>query len=366
MCDMIRHGNRANGLATNEVTKRGQGDRENEAVSGMTRRTTSYDVARAAGVSQSTVSRCFQPDGGISKGTREAVFRVAEELGYTRNALARSLITQRSHMIGVIATKFTIRNNPELVFILNAALRDHGLGMLLLIVETDDTVGDILQQALEYPLDGLISCALMAESDIARFVRRGMAVIFFNRDVAAPYVDCIATDHAGSSREVAEAVHAAGHRRILCIGGPEGAPVSRARIDGFTGRMAELGGVEVATVAGNFSYGSGREVFLHAVRDRARPDAVFCANDQLAMGVMDACRFDLGWQVPGDVSVVGFDDVEEAGRPSYDLATVAQSGAAMAERAVEMLLRRIGDPSATAEIESIPGRLVRRGSARLG
>ncbi len=334
-------------------------------MAGRTRRATSYDVARAAGVSQSTVSRCFQSEGGISKGTRDNVFRVAEELGYTRNALARSLITQRSHMIGVIATKFTIRNNPELVFTLSAALRDHGLGMLLLIVETDDTVGDILQQALEYPLDGLISCALMQRSDIDRFVRRGLAVVFFNRDVTAPHVDCIATDHAGSSRRIAEALHAAGHRRILCIGGPEGAPVSRSRIDGFTGRLAELGGAEVTKVAGNFSYDSGREVFLAAVGDSAWPDAVFCANDQLAMGVMDACRFDLGWRVPQDVSVVGFDDVEEAGRPSYDLATVAQSGEAMAERAVEMLLRRIADPAAPPETELMPGRLVRRGSARL-
>ena len=332
----------------------------------MTRRATSYDVARVAGVSQSTVSRCFQPDGGISKGTRDAVLKVAEELGYTRNALARSLITKRSRMIGVIATKFTIRNNPELVFTLSGALRDHGLGMLLLIVETDDAVGDILQQALEYPLDGLISCALMREADIGRFVRRGLAVVFFNRDISAPQVDCIATDHAGSSREVAEALHAAGHRRILCIGGPEGAPVSRARIDGFTGRMTDLAGAEVTTVAGNFSYGSGRDVFLATVKDSARPDAVFCANDQLAMGVMDACRFDLGWRVPQDVSVVGFDDVEEAGRPSYDLATVAQSGEAMAERAVEMLLGRIAEPDAESQTEKMPGRLLRRSSARLG
>ncbi len=332
----------------------------------MTRRVTSYDVARAAGVSQSTVSRCFRPDGGISKVTRDAVLRVAEELGYNRNALARSLITRRSNMVGVIATKFTIRNNPELVFTLSAALRDHGFGILLLIVETDDTVGDILQQALEYPLDGLISCALMDPRDVERFVRRGLALVFFNRNVAAPWVDCIGTDHAGSSRAMAEAFHAAGHRRILCIGGPVGAPVSRARIDGFTARLAELGGAEVRTVAGNFSYTSGRAVFLDAVRDGARPDAVFCANDQLAMGVMDACRYDLGWRVPGDVSVAGFDDVEEAGRPSYDLVTVAQSGAEMAARAVELLLRRIDDPLAPEVTERVAGRLVRRGSARLG
>lgn len=332
----------------------------------MKRRVTSYDVARVAGVSQSTVSRCFHQDGGISRITRDAVLKVAEDLGYSRNSLARSLITRRSNMVGVIATKFTIRNNPELVFTLSAALRDHGFGMLLLIVEADDAVGDILQQALEYPLDGLISCALMGVTDIDRFVRRGLAVVFFNRNVSAPRVDCIATDHAQSSREVAEALHAAGHRRILCIGGPEGAPVSRARINGFVGRLTELGGTQVFTVAGNFSYDSGRQVFAKAVQDGARPDAVFCANDQLAMGVVDACRYDMGWRVPEDVSVAGFDDVEEAGRPSYDLVTVAQSGAEMAARAVELLLRRIVEPTAPEVTELVAGRLLRRGSARLG
>ncbi len=330
------------------------------------RRATSYDVARVAGVSQSTVSRCFQPDSNISQSTRDHVLQVAADLGYTRNILARSLITQRSNMIGVIATKFTIRNNPDIVFVIDNALKTHELRLLLMVVENDGAVSDILHEALEYPLDGLICCALMTRDDFAPFLRRAMPIVFFNRDISMPKVDSISTDHAAGGREIAEALMAGGHRRILCVGGPDGAPVSQARIAGATGRLAELGVTDITVVPGNFSYDSGRDAFLRAVGDGARPDAVICANDQLAMGVMDACRFRLGWRIPEDISVVGFDDVAEAGRPTYDLTTVAQDVVPMAERAVDMLLRRIAEPERATETVKLASRLIRRSSARLG
>lgn len=329
------------------------------------RRATSYDVARAAGVAQSTVSRCFQEDSNISPETRAHVLRVAAELGYTRNALARSLITQRSNMVGVIATKFTIRNNPEIVFVLGDALKAQRISLLLMVIENDAAIGGSLQEALEYPLDGLISCAVMKNADIERFIRRGVAVVFFNRQVEASQADCIGTDHAQGGRDLADALFAAGHRRMLCVGGPVGAPVSRARTEGFVGRLKELRIGDIASVAGNFSYDSGRDAFLAAVTDGLRPDAVFCANDQLAMGVMDACRFTLGWRVPQDVSVVGFDDVAEAGRPTYDLTTMRQQIQPMAERAVEMLRRRIAEPDQPVQNILVAGALIRRSSARM-
>lgn len=329
------------------------------------RRATSYDVARAAGVAQSTVSRCFQEDSNISQETREHVLKVAAELGYTRNALARSLITQRSNMVAVIATRFTIRNNPEVVFVLSEALRTHGMSLLLIVVQNDAAVGGSLQEALEYPLDGIIACAEIEPADAERFARRGVPIVFFNRQVEFGQADCIGTDHAKGARRLAEMLFAAGHRRFVCIGGPERAPVSRARTDAFVERLSVLGARDVVRAAGNFSYESGREVFLSLVAEHSRPDAVFCANDQLAMGVMDACRFELGWRIPDDVSVVGFDDVPEARRPTYGLTTVRQHIEPMAERAVEMLRARMADPDRPGENVLIAGKLVVRSSARL-
>lgn len=329
------------------------------------RRPTSYDVARAAGVAQSTVSRCFQENTNISSETRDHVLKVAADLGYTPNSLARSLITQRSNMVGVIATKFTMRNNPELVYAIADALKRHKIGLLLMVIEDDAAIGSTLREALEYPLDGLISCALMERKDVDRFIKHGMPVLFFNRRMKVPRVDSIGTDQSAGAIEVADALFAAGHRRILCIGGPEQAPVSRERAQGLINRLNALGIEEVDIVSGNFSYASGRSVFLETVASGKKPDAVFCANDQLALGVLDACRYDLGWKVPDDISVIGFDDIAESGRPSYALTTIQQQVEPMAEKAVDLLIQRIANPTAPARNLLIKGKLIRRGSARL-
>ena len=122
------------------------------------------------------------------------------------------------------------------------------------------------------------------------------------------------------------------------------------------------------------SYFSGETPSQHAERlsrEKAqkiaaeRPDAVFCVNDQLALGVLDACRFDLGLACPDDVSVVGFDDVSEAGHQSFSLTTVRQQVDAMARATVELLLRRRKAPNAPARAVLLPGELVRRSSARI-
>lgn len=329
------------------------------------RRVTSYDVAVAADVAQSTVSRCFQDGTEISPATRARVLAVAAELGYTPNALARSLITRRSHMVGVIVTEFTLRTNPDIVNGIGRALAAHGTRLMLMAVESEAAAREAAHGAIGYPLDGLVVGATLGSEDIQPFLRRDVPVVFFNRPVALPRVDRVATDHDGAAREVASVLHAAGHRRFLCLGGPAGWPVNQERTQGFLAALAELAVGDVPVVAAEQSYRGGRDAFLAHLRGAERPDAVFCVNDQLAFGVLDACRFDLGLLGPGVISVVGFDDVAEAGHQSFDLTTVRQQVDAMAKAAVELLLRRRKAPDAPARTVLLAGELVRRSSARL-
>lgn len=336
-----------------------------EGKSPIRRRATSYDVARAAGVAQSTVSRCFKDDGNISPETREKVLRIAAELGYSRNALARSLITRTSNMVGVIVTEFTMRNNPELVCALGIKLRAAGLGLFVQVIESDAAIGSVLRQSMEFPLDGLICCAQMQVEDVDRFSSHGIPVLFFNRIVAARHADCLSLDHAEAGRMVARELYAAGHRALACIRGPEGAPVSALRVEGFRQALAELGIADVPMQAADYSYDGGWNAFVDLLRDRPAPDAVFCANDQLALGAMDACRNDLGLRIPEDVSIIGFDDIADARRPGYALTTVHQPIAEMAEQAVSMLMERIAKPQLAARRILLRGRLIRRRSARL-
>ena len=327
------------------------------------RRVTSYDVAVAAGVAQSTVSRCFSDGNGISPGTRERVQAVAAALGYTPNALARSLIMQRSHTVGVIVTEFTLRANPDIVAGIGRALAQNGLRLLLMAV-TDEAQGDgVAAGALGYPLDGLVVATRLTDAAIQPFLRRGVPVVSFNRPVSLPHVDRVATDHAEAAGDVARRLHAVGHRRFLCLGGPAGWAVNEERAHGFGAALASLGVAGLPVVAAEQSYAGGRQAFGAYAAAHGRLDAVFCVNDQLAFGVLDACRFDL----PGGphVSVVGFDDVAEAAHQSYDLTTVRQPIHDLAAAAVDLLLRRASAPDSPAREVLLPGLLVQRGSARL-
>lgn len=328
------------------------------------RRVTSYDVALAAGVAQSTVSRCFEPGSRISPDTRARVQAVAAALGYVPNALARSLILRRSDMVAVIVTEFTLRTNPAIVSGLGRALNARGKQLLLMAVEDDARAPDAARGALRFPLDGLIVAATLGSAEVEPFLERGVPVAFFNRPVRLARVDRVATDHAGASRAIASLLHAAGHRRLLCLGGPADWTVNQERARGFVDRLAELG-ARVPVIPSAPSYAAGREAFLGHVRAEGCPDAAFCVNDQLAFGVLDACRFDLGLAVPADVSVVGCDDVAEAGHRSYGLTTVRQDLEGMAASTVELLLGRRERPDAPARSLLLPGTLVRRDSARL-
>ncbi len=329
------------------------------------RRVTSYDVAVAAGVAQSTVSRCFVPGSELSAATRARVQQVAEFLGYVPNAIARSLITRRSEMVAVIVTEFTLQSNPAIVGGIGRALAGSGKRLLLMAVDGEAGARDAARAALGYPLDGLVLATTLDGTAVRPFLKRGVPVVCFNRPAPLPRVDRVATDHAAAAAGVATMLHAAGHSRFLCVGGLAGWPVNAERAAGFVDRLATLGLPGVPIEAAEQSYAGGRAALLRHVRHAGIPDAVFCVNDPLAFGVLDACRFDLGLQVPRDISVVGFDDVGEAAHQAYDLTTVRQDIGALAAAGVDMLLRRLDMPGGRAQRLLLPGIVVRRGSARL-
>lgn len=340
-------------------------DRAGSAVVTRRRRATSYDVALAAGVAQSTVSRCFLPDSEISAATRARVQEAAAALGYVPNAIARSLIMRRSEMVAVIVTGFTLRANPAIVSGLGRALNSHGKQLLLMAVDDGAGARAASHAALRYPLDGLVVATTLDDAEVKPLLGRGVPVVFFNRPAALPRVDRIATDHAGAAREVAGLLHRAGHRRFLCVGGPPWASVNQERADGFLAELAALGVAEAAHVTAEQSYAGGRQAFRAYVEAHGVPEAVFCVNDPLAFGVLDACRFELNLKAPADISVIGFDDVAEAAHQSYDLTTVRQDVEGMAVGAVELLLRRFEAPDARVRRVLLPGTVIRRGSARI-
>ena len=326
---------------------------------------TSYDVARLAGVSQSAVSRCFKPAGSISEKTRQKVLAAAAELHYAPNAIARSLITRRSNIVAVLITETSTRHTPEILFQLNVELLRRGLHLLLFSITQEIGAGDVIAEVLRYKVDGVIACTTLPDEQIQRCNHRGIPVVLYNRVAPTQNACSVGCDHVNANRDIADRLYRSGHRHFAFIAGNEGAPVSVQRQRGFIGRLQELGIDDVAIATGDFSYESGHACLVELVRMGRPLSAVVCANDGMALGAMDAVRFDCGLRVPEDISIVGFDDVGSARRPPYQLTTVRQPVEEMAHNVVQLLTERVDNPQLAPRVLLLPGELVLRRSARV-
>jgi len=333
----------------------------------MSEKVSAQHVADRAGVSRSAVSRVFTPGASVSARTAEKVRKAAAELGYRPNVLARSLITGRSRIIGLVVAYLENYFYPEALEKLSTALQSRGYHVLVFMAaQTADNIDEVLGEILDYQVDGIIAASVALSSDLATRCRAaGVPVVLFNRSQDIEGVASVASDNAAGGREIARFLVAGGHARYGYIAGWEGASTQRDREAGFRAGLAEAGHTLAARAVGNFRHEQACAAAREMFSGPDRPDAVFVANDHMAFAVMDVLRFELGLSVPGDVSVVGYDDVPPAAWPAYALTTVRQRANRMVERTVEVLLAQIEQGAAGSSAHVIPGPLVVRGSARV-
>lgn len=328
---------------------------------------TSVDVAKRAGVSQSAVSRVFTPGASASKETVAKVRKAAAELGYRPNVLARSLITGRSRIIGLVVAYLDNYFYPEVVERLSVALQQKGYHVLVFMAST--TVGDVesvLQEILDYQVDGLVLASVSMSSVLAGECQAlGIPVVLFNRDQDDPRLSSVTTDNRAGGRALARHLVELGRSRIAYIAGFEGASTQRDRELGFREGLAAADVGLYARGVGNFEHPQAREA-TRRMFDRADPpDAVFVCNDHMAFAVMDVLRFELGLDVPGDVAVAGFDDVPPAAWPAYDLTTYRQRINRMVAETVATLMERIeGGGTEPRRLQLEGALIVRRSTSR--
>ena len=335
----------------------------------MKTQATSQDVARLAGVSQSAVSRCFTAGASVSEAMRDKVQEAARKLGYQPNAHARSLITGRSRIIGLVLSHIENLFYPAVLEQLAQRLQQDGYHLLIFISDghnADDLVGEILQ----YKVDGIVLGATTLSSALAqRCADASIPVVLFNRIMAegsAGSVSSVRSDNVGGGREIARFLVAGGHRRIAYLAGREDSSTNLERERGFREGLAEAGQRIYARAIGNYDVLQARQ----ATRDlfaqvEQRPDAVFVASDQMAIAVLDTLRHELGLAVPQQVSVVGFDNVPQAAWESYALTTFEQPVQPMVEATVELLQSYLrGDDMPHTQNIVIAGQLVLRGSCQ--
>jgi DNA-binding LacI/PurR family transcriptional regulator len=347
--------------------------RDNEPANAAVKRAnvTSVDVARRAGVSQSTVSRAFSKvptRSGVSEEARRKILRAADELGYRPNALARSLITHRTRIVGVL---FSYLDN---LFYANALeLICHGLqrqGYHALVFMMPDTLADVeatVSDILQYQVDGLITASVELSSQICEHCyEQGIPVVMLNRVQDNPLLSSVTTDNVGGGRLAAGALVSAGCQRIGLIAGWKGASTSRDREFGFIAELAARGFELFSRGVGHFDLAqteaATREMFDRPAEER--PDGVFVVNDYMAVRAMDVMRFSLGLKIPEDVSVVGFDDTAMAGLPTYGLTTVRQPVRPMVDSALRLLFQRMNAADLEPEHIILGARLVVRKSVK--
>lgn len=321
-------------------------------------------VAQLAGVSRSAVSRTFTPGASVAPATREKVLRAAQELGYHVNDLARGVLANQSRLVGIVATKPEVGFRAHLAAALAKFLIQRGsIPILINTGQTEDELLAAQKMLIGHRAEAII---ILSGSPPASFFelaqRNGQPLIVIGR--SEPDADHVRAGNSEASRKAATVFFEAGRRRLAVAGSNTGTPSIIERESAFLSTAEGLGAEVFIGRGADSDYESGitagRALFSKAVR----PDAVYCANDQIAFGLMDYVRQEVKLRIPEDVAIIGFDDVPEASWLSYQLTTFRQDPLVMAMRAVELMERRLENPDLPPGYERVIPELVIRQSFR--
>ncbi len=307
---------------------------------------TSHDVARLAGVSQATVSRVLRDDPGVRAETRERVRKVLAEVNYQPNAAARSFRTHRAGAIGVSVARLSYQIYPAMLELIGARLGSLGQQMVVWDAEFggDRHASQALRQG---GVDGVILTACTQDSSFIRDVCSPLApVVLINRAVEGYPSDQVTSDNVDGGRRAADYFISCGRRRIAMIGGVQQASPIRDREAGFRHALLQAGrplAPRYYERAEGFTHRAGLAAATRLLELQSPPDAIFCANDVLALGAIDGAR-QRGLDVPGEVWIIGYDDTEMAAWPGFDLTTFRQPLDEMVDCGLEHLFARIEAP----------------------
>jgi DNA-binding LacI/PurR family transcriptional regulator len=329
-------------------------------------RVTAREVARLAGVSTSAVSRAFTEGASISQSTMRRVHDAARSLGYRPNLLARSLMTRRTELIGLISNNFDNPAHMEIFDLFTRRLQQQGLRPILVNLTEGMPPNGALEVLQQYSVDAVIVASSPLHREFAAACAKAPLPVVqaFGRPAGRNAITAVSADNVQGGRVAAELLLARGYRRIAFLGGPRKATSTEDRLRGFRRRLLADGLKPVIEVFGpSFSHASGHRLMRELIAGGHDLDAVFCGDDILAMGALDACRVE-GVSVPRDIGIVGFDDMPMAAWSGYDLTTVRQPIADIILTAVELVLAIIEEPDRPAVTQLFPCHAILRGTLR--
>lgn len=336
------------------------------------------DVAKRVGVSTATVSAVVNGADWVSTDTRTRVERAVEQMGYRPNQFARGLKTQRGYAVGVIVSDLTNPFFTEIVRSLSHELREHGRAHFLCDSDHRFDLGEAnLRMLIDAHVIGLVIIGdSVPEETVQRYVRRKtrVPIVVIERDYGIDAIDCLLVDSEQGAYDLMQHLLGQGYTKIAMIGGPQrGAGSSTyGRLHRYQGYVRALKDAGIAPrpawhAEGNFRYAGGQEAMRRLLASDRKIDAVFAANDMMALGAMSVIR-DAGLRIPDDIALVGWDDIPTAALTSPGLTTMAMPKRELGATAASVLLRQINAGERAKRVRRMfdPQLMVRQSSIRNG
>lgn len=327
---------------------------------------TSIDVARKAGVSQSAVSRTFTKGASVSKVMAKKVRKAALELDYRPNILARSLITGRSRIIALVVGYLDNQFYPEALEKFSRALQEKGYHILVFFAanKSENEAQKVVDELIDYQVDGIIAASVSLSHSLAdRCKNQNIPIMLFNRRQENRSLTSVTSDNFIGAQKATNHLLSTGHRKLAHISGWSETSTGKERASGFRYALKQFGLKPFGIIDGMYNQEQAIEATKKLFSKKNNlPDGIFVGNDHMAFAVMDTIRFVFGYKIPGDISIVGYDDVPLSSWPAYNLTTVRQPMNQMIHSTINGLMSLIQNNLTEPTQIEIEGKLIIRGS----
>ncbi|WP_158541070.1 LacI family DNA-binding transcriptional regulator [Sporosarcina sp. BI001-red] len=320
---------------------------------------TAKDVAKLAGVSQSSVSRVYFEGASVSEKTKKRVLDAAEELGYRPNVYARSLITNQSNIIGLVMKGVQNPFYAEVLKRFSSIFKQHGYSILFVYTNNDEIQKEDVDTLLNYNVAGVVvTDATMSLAVGEEFVKNHIPLVFFNRKLGMGEFHSVCCNNLNASRSIAQYLLSKGATDMVLITGNEHTSTSIEREKGFC-EVLDQHKNDYRKYNSNYTYEGGYRTAMTILEEMRVPSAFFVANDIMALGVIDALRKN-NVRIPQDTKVVGFDNIDMASWPAYELTTWEQPIKEMVEETVNYLMDEVTSYTGFSRNIEIEGKFIER------
>ncbi|MCG6240742.1 LacI family transcriptional regulator [Vibrio diabolicus] len=339
---------------------------------------TSKDVAKLAGVSQSTVSRVFVPGSSVSEKTKQKVFEAAKALNYRPNAFARSLTTNESKLIGLVFPDADYPIHMKTLQLISSELQKQGYSAVLIPWQVDDEDNHSIPNIFQYRVDGVIAASATFNKSLYEECEEfNIPIVQYARVVEGTKSSYVISDNYEAGQQAAQLLHKSGVKNAVYLTGEvptftnderqsgfcsefEDLFTNDERQSGFCSEFEDLTSNTPRIVEATYDYASSLDKIREILADKNRPEAVFCATDNLAMAVMDIARIECELSIPQDLQVIGFDNIPQTEWLSYQLTTFRQDFRRLARECVKIIVDQINTKNGSLVKMMVPVKLIER------